>query len=167
MMLLGAIPGARKNGVVVHDMPGILKTPEFYCFDTFEKNQWLLKLKQKTSVASAHRQHGFDFRTLDPEIVVISIVPDRPEVIAKRTLSIDTWKEEHPLLSKFYLKLSDADKIKYTQKIVNQWAEINVLESDIKVPMSNLYQFENIGLGLGYNKSVIDDIYKNIETYAC
>lgn len=165
MMLLGAIPGARKNGVVVHDMPGILKTPEFYRLEADQKNQWLQRLKSKTSIASAHRQYGFDFTTLDPDIVVISIVPDKPDVIARRTLSIDTWDEEHPLLSKYYSKLSDSDKIKYTQKIISQWADTNILDSDIKVPMSNLYYLETIGLG--YNKSVIDDIYKNMKAYTC
>ncbi len=165
MMLLGAVALERsRTGVDKGDLPGILKTPDFYRSYTLEsQHEWFDRLKKKTTVASAHRQNGFDFRILDPEVRVISIVPDLANVIAQRTIQIDHWKEEHPILSKFYANLSNDETVKYTEKIINKWATENILESDLKIPMSNLYQFEH--LGLGYRKSIVDDIYNDMTCY--
>jgi len=164
-MLLGAIDLKRTSkGVDDRDQCSMLKLPQFYQPQNIEHRPlWYNKVKGKTTVASAHRQNGFDFKQIDNEVKVISILPDLPDVIARRILHIDTWKEEHPLLGKFYTRLSNDEKVLYTAKIIKTWAEQNVLESDIKIPMSDLHRLQNIGLP--YSDIIIDGIYKDMMQY--
>jgi len=139
-MLLGRQNLQRGKKGVKTKLPGWLKTPGYYS-QTNTQQFYLDKVKRKCTVVSAHRQNGFDYTKLDSNIQVISIVPDRPDVLAKRILALDYWKEEHPVLGKLLHKLSFDEKVKYTQKTIESWAKQNILDSDLQIPMSDLYQF--------------------------
>lgn len=165
-MLLGAMDLERTDqGIADRARCDIMKMPRFYQNDcASQRSSWYSTVRAKTSVASAHRQNGFDYRQLDSGVKVVSIVPDMASVIARRIMHIDTWPEQHPVLSKLYSKLSPEEKVRYTTKIIHQWTQANILDSDIKIPMSDLYQCREIGLG--YSDKIIDDIYQDMRLYA-
>jgi len=148
-------------------LPQILKNPNAYkLIDVDFTIQTFFKTNKNKYVAlPAHRQHGFDYKRLEKNCTVISIVPDLAEKIAARVMHIDTWKEEHPILSKLFDRLSTDEKIKYTAKTIVSWQEKNILSSDISILFSNLYKLKELDLP-NYDESVIDDIYSDIERYA-
>jgi len=154
------------NGSIISKLPGQLKIPSFYDPSQLEfQHTWYERAKKKSNILPAHRQYGFNFARFDKTATVISIIPDLIDVVARRTLAIDTWKEKHPILSKFFHKLTDEEKIKYTKKTVEKWAKDNILDSDIKIPLSDFAQLKNLNLGLEYNQDVIDSIYIDMKKY--
>jgi hypothetical protein len=155
------------SGSIINELPDQLKYPSFYSPAQLEfQHTWYERAKKKSNILPAHRQYGFDFARFDKSATVISIIPDLVDVVARRTLAIDTWREEHPILSKFIRKLTDNEQIKYTKKTIEIWAEKNILDDDIKIPLSDLTQLKHLNLGLEYNQNVIDGIYIDMEKYA-
>jgi hypothetical protein len=87
------------------------------------------------------------------------------DIIARRIIAVDTWQEKHPILSKFMKKLTTEEKIKYTKKTIETWTGDNILDTDIKIPLSDLAQLKNLNLGLEYNQNIIDGIYDDMKKY--
>lgn len=167
-MLAGQNDIPRNNdGTIVSRLPAFLKLPAFYNPSQFEfQHSWYKKAKEISNILPAHRQNNFNFNLLDPDSVVISIVPDLLDHVVRRVIAIDTWEEKHPILRKFLPKLSIEEKIKFTRKTMERWAEENILDSDIKIPLSDLSQLKNLNLGLNYNQDIINGVYNDMKKYA-
>lgn len=155
-----------KDSTIISKLPGHLKPTSFYSPAQCEfQHTWYEMAKQYSNILPAHRQYSFDFSKFDRQSVVISIIPDLSDIIARRIIAVDTWEEKHPILSKFIKKLTNEEKLKYIKKTIEQWTKNNILDSDIKIPLSELAQLKNLNLGLQYNQTIIDGIYDDMKKY--
>jgi len=163
-MLAGNFIYERSNNGIISHLPGILKVPEFYDSTIDQQREiWKRLEDKKIFVIPAHRQRGFDYRLLCSDLKVISIVPDLNEPLARRVIAIDVWEEKNIVLKQLRNKLSLQEKVKYTANTIKKWADVNILDSDIKIPMSNLGKLQE--LNFSFNQTIINDLYTDLEQY--
>jgi hypothetical protein len=113
-----------------------------------EKNVVFNKFSN-VSFISCHRQYGYDFRDLDPDVKVISIAMDRVDFLAKRLLEFHTTKFELNLMNsplKNKVPYQDLVKAEY-----NKWAKTNILESDIKLNFSAMMNHQQVQAWCNHN----------------
>jgi len=143
------------------------KLLEFYQ-STVDQQQNLLSTLNSNVIISCHRQHQFNF---GKDNTVISIVLDEFDWIGNRYLDVHInhlgKKLANPKLMQFETKFPIKDLVVYDYK---QWAKYNILDTDIKLPFSFIYNTRELQdfcgtHNLKFSQKKIDEIIKNIDQY--
>lgn len=143
------------------------KLLDFYQ-STVEQKQSLLSTLNPRLIVSCHRQHQFDF---GKDNTVISIVLDEFHWIGRRYRDVHINQLgktlANPRLMQFQDKLSIEDLVVYDYK---QWAKHNILDSDIKLPISTLRNHDAFKsfcnkYNLAFVPARVDEILCDINKY--
>lgn len=159
----------RKSGTIHEWDYNELKHLAFYNLALAEKIEFF-KNFSGINFISCHRQQGFDFRQLDPDIKVISItqlIPDRvvDTHLVKRQMDLG-----NPLLNKLKSKLSQTEWKQLVEKDYNIWAKNNILESDTILEFSTMLDHDAMrswctAHNLPFNSAHFYDWFENIKQY--
>ena len=132
--------GLQRNNNVTRNPVSVLKLPGFYSLSHENKMLEWNKIKHH-SVLSCHRQHGFDYNTIEPVSVISVTIADRDwfyQRIKKIHWEQNLAQVENPILKQIKERLSEKDLDRLIESDYRSWSRANILESDDILPFESL-----------------------------